>query len=170
MDLIQTLRSGMQPYSQFNSLFSEENGLPLSMIINEFTFKCCHIRWQTRSLSLIDLEPTSTCILRGEKTLCPSYPVTSFIDRHRHRKVESRMNGKQKVEHLRALPEVASCHVWTVVIPSTGRFYDSSIVKILFEIIVHIIFIVQTRQGIKTIVCLVYGFFHLIKREYSHCG
>lgn len=67
MDLIQTLRSGMQPYSQFNSLFSEENGLPLSMIINEFTFKCCHIRWQTRSLSLIELEPKSTCILRGRK-------------------------------------------------------------------------------------------------------
>lgn len=71
------------------------------------------------------------------------------------------------MERLRSPTAAASRHIWTVVIPSTGCFYGSIIAKILFEIIVHIIFIVQTRQGIKAIVCLVYGFFHLIKREYS---
>lgn len=73
------------------------------------------------------------------------------------------------MERLRSPPAVASRRIWTVVIPSTGCLCGSIIAKILFEIIVRIIFIVQTRQGIKAIVCLVYGFFHLIKREYSLC-
>ena len=53
------------------------------------------------------------------------------------------------------------------VFPRIGVFYGSARVKVLFEIIGHIMFVVQTRQGIKTIVCHVYGFFHLIKGEYS---
>lgn len=76
-----------------------------------------------------------------------------------------RRNKKRKVERLRAPTEVASCHLQIVVFTSTGFFFNgSTTVKILFEIIGHIIFIIQTRQGIKTIVCYLYGIFHLIKR------
>lgn len=51
MDLIQTLLSGLQPSSQLSPQFSEENGPLLLMIINEFTCKRCHTRWQTKGLS-----------------------------------------------------------------------------------------------------------------------
>lgn len=75
--LSQALLSEIQSHSRFHSLFSEETGQPL-LIINGFAFKCCHARWQARSLSEIEVEAKCSSIPERENFL-PS-PAASSVD------------------------------------------------------------------------------------------
>lgn len=81
------------------------------------------------------------------------------------RRRRGKRDREQKAEHRRALPEGASASYQDCFISKHRVFYGSAVAKILFEIIVHIIFIVRARRGIKTTGCHLEGLLRSIKRR-----
>lgn len=131
----------------------------LVCLIHEFTSNCCQTSWQARSPPCIDPDPM--CMhSRERKPPVFSRGLSCGLGQRRGKR-----DRKQKAEHLRALPEVASASYQDGFISKHEVFYGCARAKILFEIRVHIIFTVQTRQRIKTTVCHLSGFLHLIKRR-----
>lgn len=122
---------------------------------------------QTRNMPLTELEPEGSHIL-GWRKLSVHPLLWPLIVRRRHRKVENRTEQETKSGGVWDRP---SCGLQTYLDccnPKLGCLCGSIIAKILFEIIVRIIFIVQTRQRIRPLFALCMVCF-IWSKGYSLC-